>query len=68
MASQIGNTRTYTSVFDETNTTAVAQQKSCPLCKVTAVPRGINTTRKRRGGKQSCPNCGHVYGGKTTIS
>jgi len=62
MATQIGQTRVYTSV-DEANAPSKVQ---CPLCKVYAVPRGITSTRKHdiSGQEKHCPNCGHVYGRK----
>jgi transposase len=59
MANQIGVVRTYSSAKDEATSPAL---KNCPLCRVTAVPRGIITTKKRRPGAVHCPNCGHVYG------
>lgn len=63
MASQIGDVREFTSV-DESERSNL---KTCPNCKVQAVPRGITTTRKDDlgvGAETHCPNCGHVHGRK----
>jgi transposase len=58
MASQIGTTREYTHVDEATS----PKLKTCPLCKVKAVPRGITSTRESATGEKHCPNCGHVHG------
>lgn len=62
MASQIGETRVYTSLDEETSSKLI----ECPLCKVKAVPRGITSTRKDDHGSTEvhCPNCGHIHGRK----
>lgn len=62
MASQIGETRVYSSLDEATDSRKVR----CTLCKVEAVPRGISESGKSDlGGIEThCPNCGHVHGRK----
>lgn len=62
MASQIDQTRVYTSLDEATDTHLI----KCPNCQVKAVPRGITNTGKHDlGGQEThCPNCGHVHGRK----
>lgn len=62
MASQIGNTRIYSSTDEATD----SRLKTCAVCKVKAVPRGISESGKNELGslETHCPNCGHVHGRK----
>ena len=61
MANQWGDTRIYTDTSEKTASNLVA----CPMCHVSAVPKGICDSRKINGvaptDKTYCPNCGHVY-------
>jgi len=58
MASQIGVTRIYTSVYEKEKPTLT----QCPKCQVRVVPRGISDSRYDYPGEKHCPNCGHVFG------
>lgn len=60
MASQIGQTRIYSSLDEATD----KRKTQCPKCKVFAVPRGISESGKNDLGniERHCPNCGHIYG------
>lgn len=62
MASQIGTTRVYTSKEAELDTAATRVR--CVKCQVTAVPRGITSSRSSAVGEKHCPNCGHIHGRK----
>ena len=62
MASQIGETRVYSSLEEKTDVKKI----QCPICKVYAVPRGIvdSGTNALGATEKHCPNCGHVHGRK----